>query len=215
MIYIYRTIENAKVPHTNRLVSMVENKEGGRICRFTPVGRSYLPLNLKELLDALICVSEALVAMHALGIMHRDIRWANVFHNTSRNDNIRNLQPEPELLTSSHEWTLFDFEFAALVPQTAFEAHTLTPGNHAPEMVNTEDHEVHSEHGLPVDIWGLGYLLQHSYVDVPASHASELQKLRNDCLNKIPIDRPAAAHCLEVFLALKEKPPSTEKDMLV
>jgi len=76
MISMYTAIAN--VPHTEKLVSTEETvqPDGNKsvICIFKPVGRSYLPENICELLDALVCVSKALVDIHALGIMHRDIK---------------------------------------------------------------------------------------------------------------------------------------------
>jgi hypothetical protein len=51
-----------------------------RIVQFAPVGRSYLPETFDELMDALICVGETLVALGAIDIMHCGIRWANIFH---------------------------------------------------------------------------------------------------------------------------------------
>jgi hypothetical protein len=221
MIQIYQAIEKAHVPHTDRLVSVVmeDNPGGGGghswICQFAPVGRSYLPENLQELLEALICVCESLVVLHAAGIMHRDIRWANVFHaltTTTANDNDHH-SPETAF---SNEWILFDFEFAAFCPQPAFGAHTLTPGNHAPEMINTDDDEmIRSEyHDTAVDIWGLGYLIQQAHVDIPLSHANDMETLQRAALQKDPTSRPTAAHCLDILRALQERPCSTEKDVV-
>jgi len=221
MIQIYQAIEKAKVPHTDRLVSVVtqENVNGKtRICKFAPIGRAYLPLNLEELLDALVCVCEALVVMHAIGIMHRDIRWANVFHaflsdNKATTTTTATTSGVSDQETFSREWFLFDFEFAAIAPQPAFAAHTLTPGNHAPEMVNKDD-EIHSEHhDMAVDIWGLGYMIEHAEVDIPVSHFADLQKLQIATLQDDPNCRPSALHCLEVLRALQLRPTSTEKDV--
>ena len=136
MVGIYRAIERASVPHTDRLVAVREEKDGNNdtgsktVCWFAPVGRSYLPENLRELLDALICVAEALVALHAINVVHRDIRWANVLRalaegsSSSRNDN--------NAVSFSNEWALFDFEYAAYAPQPAFPAHTLARGESCP-----------------------------------------------------------------------------------
>mmetsp|Transcript_18568 Transcript_18568/g.35301 ORF Transcript_18568/g.35301 Transcript_18568/m.35301 type:complete len:517 (+) Transcript_18568:136-1686(+) len=203
MIDMYGALEKAKIPHTDRLVS-VEHDRDRTICKFAPVGRTYPPMNIEELLDALICVSETLIAMHSLGIMHRDIRWANIFHAIQGGSS----QNDPVYFT--REWVLFDFEFAAMAPQSAFAAHTLTPGNHAPEMVDT-DSETHSEsHGTAVDIWGLGYLMQHAFVDVPVSHKSDLEQLQSDCLETNPTLRPKATECLERLLSLQARPRSKE-----
>ncbi|KAL0592614.1 hypothetical protein ABG067_000178 [Albugo candida] len=43
-----------------------------------PVGFTKLPRNDLELIPALICVARALVGLHALGYVHRDIRWPNI-----------------------------------------------------------------------------------------------------------------------------------------
>jgi Protein kinase domain len=201
MIDVYNILEKADVPHTDRLVSVEEVDDGEtKICNFAPIGRSYLPENLDEMLDALICVAEALVALHALKIMHRDIRWANVFH-------VHNGK------SFTKEWILFDFEFAAVAPQRAFGAHTLTPGNHAPEMVDTEQCHHTESHDTAVDIWGLGFLILHANVDIPASHLLDLQQLRADCLHWVPGSRPSAKACLEILRELKARPCSPEKEI--
>lgn len=208
MIDIYQAMGDAQVPYSDRVVSVVQGEvDHKRIVRFAPVGRSYLPENVQELLDALICVVKALLALGKLGIMHRDIRWANVFHA---------LQDDGS--TFSNEWYLFDFEYAAYSPQEAFPAHTLTPGNHAPEMMLHYDHtasETMEEdkppsepHDIAVDIWGLGYLIQHAHVDIPASLAPALLALQQECLQDHPKARPTARQCLERLEALKAKPLS-------
>lgn len=200
MIDIYLVLEKANVPHTDRLASVKKLEDKTTICQFNPIGRSYLPENLDELLCALICVAEALVAMHSLHIVHRDIRWANVFHA---------LSPDREGFTN--EWVLFDFEFAAWAPQPAFASHTLTPGNHAPEMVDT-DLEHHSQtHGAAVDVWGLGYLMKHAHVDIPASHEVALEQLQGDCLQADPKQRPTAEECLDRLKKLIALPKSNDK----
>lgn len=219
MISIYQALKDNNVPHTDRLLS-VEEHNGERYCQFGPVGRSYLPQNVTELMEALVCVCEALVAMHAVGIMHRDIRWANVFHAFPTDDMSEHENPENEL-DRSHEWVLFDFEFAAFAPQPAFAAHTLTPGNHAPCMVlhdeldgDMEYSQKHPEHGLAVDIWGVGLLLQSAAVDIPVSHAVDLSNLQAQCLNANPADRPSAVKCLAWLRNLQQRPVSTEKEFL-
>lgn len=206
MIVMYQAIED--VPHTDKLVSVQykNTNDGGKtciVCQFSPIGRSYLPENLVELLDALVCVAEALSAIHSRGIMHRDIRWANVFHAFS------DASCAAGSYEFTREWFLFDFEFAAISPQPAFAAHTLTPGNHAPEMTDSSA----SSHTTAVDIWGLGYLIHHANVDVPVSHAALLADLKDRCLQGDPLMRPSADDCLRTLLSLQDLPQSHEKDI--
>jgi serine/threonine protein kinase len=193
MIQIYQTISN--VPHVDRLVSVSLStdslhKTEATICTFEPVGRAYLPINWTELLDALVCIAEALVGLHALHIMHRDIRWANVLHVVQDGQFTR-------------EWALFDFEFACVAPQPALEIGTLTPANHAPEMVNTVQVSHTEMHDTAVDIWGLGYLMEHAFVDCPREHKTAFAQLQKQCLQVNPRQRPQAYECLEQLRALQ------------
>lgn len=202
MIRIYGAIKDV-VPHTDQLVSITKETTDDNnetiLCQFHPVGRSYLPENTTELLDALVCITEALVELHAQGIMHRDIRWSNVL-NCLENG------------TFTREWILFDFEFAAYSPQAHLAAHTLVVENHAPEMSDTTNEEM--LHTTAVDIWGLGYLIQHAYVDVPKSHASDLNELQRDCMQESPSDRPDATACLSRLRTLQARPESSEKSVV-
>ena len=198
MIRIYQTMQAAGVPHTDRLVSVThkyDHNDPSRrvtICQFAPIGRAFLPLEWNELLDALICVAETLVALHAIDIAHRDIRWSNVFHAL---DNTTNT----ETLSYTREWVLFDFEFAAVGPQSALGVGSLTPGNHAPEMVDTAS-------WTAVDIWGLGYLLEHAYVDIPDEFADDVRDFKEQCLHVDPCRRPSASACLEVLQSFRHRP---------
>jgi hypothetical protein len=215
MIRIYQTMKDAQVPYTDHIESVVEDTgdfevtgNRRRIIQFAPIGRTYLPENLIELLDALICVTKTLVSLGKLGIMHRDIRWANVFHAF---DGLSHANKE---LSFTSEWVLFDFEYAAFAPQEAFPAHTLTPGNHAPEMILKADEDNDfcekplKPHDVAVDIWGLGFLIQHAEVDIPESHAAEMVEMTCHCLQENPKDRPTAEECLGRLESLRAKPAS-------
>eukprot|EP00797_Seminavis_robusta_P012366 Sro195_g083140.1 Has 429 Blast hits to 424 proteins in 112 species Archae - 2 (248) ;mRNA; r:31579-32322 len=214
-------LDVAQVPHTDRLISAKEDKTSAIVCNFAPVGRSYLPQDVDELVDALICVCEALVVLHKRGVMHRDIRWANVFHTFAVD-----AEHSGEKVTKadrgraslfSREWVLFDFEFAAWAPQPPFGAHTLTPGNHAPEMVESEGSgqaQTGQSHDVKVDIWGLGFLLQTANVDIPKSHLSALQNIQADCIQTNPVNRPSALQCIGVLKELQAKPRSSDKDVV-
>lgn len=191
MISIYQSIQD--VPFTDRLVSV--NKQGDSTsCKFAPIGRTYLPQDTSELLDALECVAQALVMLHKQNIMHRDIRWANVFHALK------------DTTSFKRKWILFDFEFAAISPQPVLPTHSLTPGNHAPEMISDAQDGVHT---AAVDIWGIGYLLANCYVDL----SPELLQLQNDCMNSNPDQRPTAQECLARIQKLQSSKQKIEQTM--
>nr|CCA16467.1 AlNc14C22G2241 [Albugo laibachii Nc14] len=46
--------------------------------KLEPVGFTKAPSSDLELIAALICVARALIGLHALGCVHRDIRWPNI-----------------------------------------------------------------------------------------------------------------------------------------
>ena len=212
MVAIYQQMAQARVPHVDCLVSVVRHADKGSTtrttCQFTPVGRAYQPLDWNELLDALVCVAEALVALHALNIMHRDIRWANVMHVLDASSS------EPTTCNAdttvfTREWILFDFEFAAKSPQPAVPHLTAT--NHAPEML---DRAESFQHDTAVDIWGLGYLMQQAMVDIPASHAANFAALQTACLHSDPTQRPTAVECLNELQRFQAMPASHELDFV-
>jgi hypothetical protein len=235
MVDIYHTLMAHKVPHVDQLLK-VERQQGRTkrgnddndthtystkscsttttttTCCFGPIGRNYMPLNVEELLDALVCIAEALVAVHGLGLMHRDIRWANVFHafqsSSSPYDDNYKKNPTAALLFSN-EWILFDFEYAAISPQPSFGKYTLTSSNHAPEMFTTTVADIHT---TAVDIWALGYLIQTANVDLPKSHAVDLERLRMNCMEEDAEQRPNATGCLETLRLLKARKRSNEKE---
>jgi serine/threonine protein kinase len=166
----------------------------------------------------LYCVGETLVALSKIGIMHRDIRWANVFHALD-DENNNGEQQQQQTPSFTREWILFDFEYAAFSPQNAFPAHTLTPGNHAPEMILHGNNDTttavgqEQKHDTAVDIWGFGYLIQHSMVNIPESHFDDIKQLQDDCIETNPTDRPTAIECLERICILQARPQSKEKDL--
>ena len=248
MIGVYNMLEAHKVRHTDKLFHAREEKEGNKqgynsniviggmplkstttttTCFFGPIGRSYPPKDIHELLDALVCVAETLVAIHNLGIMHRDIRWGNIFHALKYNDND---DPSDDVMMGAtgqerngkgsavftNEWVLFDFEFAAISsPQPSFGKYTLTTTNNAPEMFTSSfaNSETYPQHTVAVDIWALGYLIQTANVDIPSSHKNDLETLRQDCMAEDPKQRPSADQCLETLRNLYFRKCSGETDL--
>jgi serine/threonine protein kinase len=195
MVADYRMLVAHNVPHTDQLISVEERTKRGVgiqtitliCCSFGPIGRTYQPRNLEEMLDALVCVVEVLVSVHSMGWMHRGIRCDNVFH-AFENDDASNKKAFSK-----------DFEFAARSPQQSFGKYTITTGNHAPEMFARKA----NTHSAAVDIWGLRYLIQIANINVALSHADDLQILMIACLEDDPEKRPKAEQCLETLRMLK------------
>lgn len=93
-------------------------------------------LDSVNVLAAIQHVIEAVAQLHARGIIHRDIRWANVMYSrtTSR-----------YVLIDFDEYALLDADGKA--PGVA----RLDPTTHAPN--------IGERHGREVDIWSIGYLI--------------------------------------------------------
>ncbi|OWZ17872.1 Serine/threonine protein kinase [Phytophthora megakarya] len=113
-----------------------------------PIGLLAPPENTQQLLMALRDILNALVAMHAINLMHRDLSWKNVLK-----------------YSDGDKWFLIDFDEGASSP--AAKVTHLKAESHAPEILSS------SSHTVKVDIWSMGYLLETSPVqDLP----SELER---------------------------------------
>ncbi|CAI5709419.1 unnamed protein product [Peronospora farinosa] len=135
----------------------------------SPLGRPVAPKNVHQLLTALRDILKALVAMHAIKIMHRDLRWPNVLKYQDKGD----------------KWFLIDFDDAALSP--ASKVNHLRAETHAPEVLL-------SSHTVKVDIWSVGYLLRTSNIrNLPA----KLITMKEKCLQENPMQRPTAVSLLK------------------
>ncbi|CAG8700430.1 14701_t:CDS:2, partial [Ambispora leptoticha] len=133
--------KNIKKTFTNRTESdeRVEKLRNLGVVYLGPKGMSVKPKNQKELLEAVVCILEALVAMHGGDdpIFHQDIRWPNIIR-------LPGASNEPS------KWILIDWDEAD-GPPTQPATHLATE-NHAPEVFQ-KDH--HGE----VDIWSVGELI--------------------------------------------------------
>ncbi|KAG2940102.1 hypothetical protein PC118_g25946 [Phytophthora cactorum] len=68
--------------------------------KLAPIGLLSPPENVHQLLTALRDILKALVALHAINLMHRDLRWENVLKYAGEGD----------------KWFLIDFDEGASSP---------------------------------------------------------------------------------------------------
>ncbi|XVF12397.1 hypothetical protein REPUB_Repub08aG0114500 [Reevesia pubescens] len=148
---------------------------------FKPRGCKFKPVNCDQLVEALKYVTKALVALHDLCFMHRDLCWDKVLRRSDR----------------ENEWFVCGFDEAVGAPQ--IYPHTgAGPGaeaseKHAPEMGR-------GLHGVKVDVWGLGQLIKTcGLTNMPKM----LRELQNRCLDQNPEQRPTAADCYHHLLQVQ------------
>ncbi|MCO5593195.1 hypothetical protein L7F22_047202 [Adiantum nelumboides] len=192
---MYEVLAEQRIPFAERLVRCDEMRLS---LDFKPRGEPLRPTSVEGLLQALKCVCTALVALHNVSLMHRDVRWENVMKR-------RDIQEE-------EQWFLIDFDDAVFASASAsastsalspppredpafhfYFPHRLSPTHHAPEMSR-------GMHGLKVDVWGLGYLIHTcALLDLP-SHLHDLQ-LR--FMDPDPNLRPSIDDCLYLLVQLQ------------
>lgn len=130
---VYHLLRIKKVPRTDKLVYF-----SNTTVILSPRGTANMPKTEEELLEALICVLEALKSLHqAPALFHRDIRWPNVIR----------------CLDDPHSWFLIDWEDAA-APPTKAQPH-FDKLSHSPKIFT-------DGHGPEVDLWGVGELISRS-----------------------------------------------------
>ncbi|KAH9095997.1 hypothetical protein Ae201684P_010201 [Aphanomyces euteiches] len=176
---IYNEMKQHQVPNVDSLIGT-----GRNYVLLSPVGeciskdKKRNPKNVTELLQALVSVLEALVVLHSMGWMHRDIRWANVVKKKE-----------------SSEWFLIDFDDAAKSPKQNNPSEHLTRQEHAPEIY--ED----GSHTTSVDIWAVGNLIfrwNHSRPEVLDNFGLRL-------VDENPEKRPKAGEVLKKIKAMLDK----------
>jgi hypothetical protein len=141
----------------------------------TPVCLSEPPKNEAELRSAVNCVLTALVALHGIRYVHRDIRWENV------------------LKSGTNSWLLADFEEAAeagqpLNPGTRNEAEL-----HLPQEVLRPPHRYTAKS----DVWAVGKLMEKWASDTDTNLSVGMKSFMDRLLKEKQADRPTA----EVALA--------------
>ncbi|XAR66186.1 Cyclin-dependent kinase [Bertholletia excelsa] len=149
---------------------------------FKPRGCKLKPTNCDQLVEALKHVTKALVALHDLCFMHRDLGWDKVMRRIDR----------------ENEWFVSGFDEAVGAPQI-YPHGAAASGRHAPEMGR-------GLHGVKVDVWGVGQLVKTcGLVGVPKM----LRELQNRCLDHNPEQRPTAADCYHHLLQLQSSLSAT------
>ncbi|KAL3524210.1 hypothetical protein ACH5RR_017044 [Cinchona calisaya] len=169
---IYEFLDH-RIPHVEFIVRSSE-KDLGLV--FKPRGCKIKPTNCDQLIEALKQVTKALVALHDLSFMHRDLGWEKVMKRSDR----------------ENEWFITGFDEAVGAPQI-YPHGGAASGRHAPEMGR-------GLHGVKVDVWGVGQLVKTcGLVAVPKL----LRELQNRCLDHNPEQRPTAADCYHHLLQLQ------------
>ncbi|KAI3757540.1 hypothetical protein L6452_05080 [Arctium lappa] len=178
-----------RIPHSEYICQSSERELS---LSFKPRGCKLKLSNFEQLVEALKHVTKALVALHDLSFMHRDLCWDKVMRRSDR----------------ENEWFVIGFDEAASAPQiyppqqevgvvAAAAATTVGGGGggrQAPEMKGR------GMHGVKVDVWGVGQMLKTcGLVGLPKA----LKELQNRCLDQNPEQRPTAADCYHHLLQLQ------------
>ncbi|CAN6860737.1 unnamed protein product [Brassica oleracea] len=179
-----------RVPHAEHLNSAREKELS---LSFKPRGVRVKPCNVDQLIESLMCVTRALVALHDLSFMHRDMRWENVMRSA-----------EMTTTTSDAEWFVCGFDEAAESPQlnphrSMDEEEEEENGRQAPEMER-------GLHAVKVDVWGVGYMIKTcGLTNVPKM----LRELQGKCLEPNQENRPTAADCFHHLLQVQSASSSS------
>ncbi|XP_031256857.1 uncharacterized protein LOC116114857 [Pistacia vera] len=171
-----------RIPHSE---SIYRSSEKDLALVFKPRGCKFKPTSFDQLVEALKYVTKALVALHDLSFMHRDLSWDKVMRRSDR----------------ENEWLVCGFDEAVGAPQIYPHgvAGVEARGRHAPEMGR-------GLHGVKVDVWGVGHLVKTCGLsNVPKM----LRELQIRCLDQNPEQRPTAADCYHHLLQLQSSLSAT------
>ncbi|KAL0886442.1 hypothetical protein Bca101_010425 [Brassica carinata] len=178
-----------RVPHAEHLDGAREKELS---LSFKPRGIRVKPCNVDQLIESLMCVTRALVALHDLSFMHRDMRWENVMRSA-----------ETTTPTSDADWIVCGFDEAAespqLNPHRSMGEEEEENGRQAPEMER-------GLHAVKVDVWGVGYMIKTCGLsNVPKM----LRELQGKCLEPNQESRPTAADCFHHLLQVQSASTSS------
>ncbi|XP_054781739.1 uncharacterized protein LOC129288919 [Prosopis cineraria] len=177
---IYEILDH-RIPHAEFIFRSCE-KDLNLV--FKPRGCKIKPENCEQLVEALKYVTKALVALHDLSFMHRDLGWDKVMRRCDR----------------ENEWFVCGFDEAVGAPQLypymvagGAGGEGAARGRHAPEMGR-------GLHTVKVDVWGVGYLIKTSSL---SGLPKMLRELQNRCMEQNAEQRPTAADCYHHLLQLQ------------
>ncbi|KAL3662985.1 hypothetical protein V7S43_011928 [Phytophthora oleae] len=177
---VYGQMERAGAPNVDHLTALRFQKKS---LVFEPRGTDKKPSTLLDLFTALRDVLEALVALHRLGWIHRDIRWSNVTR--QRNDGFL---------------VLIDFADAATSPQPSSTGQHLSVEEHAPEIFVEN-----GKHTTAVDIWAVGFLIESCGLERGKwQDSAERSSFCEWLMAKDPTARPSAEGALAELVALEK-----------
>jgi len=140
--HIYSLIADRNIKYCDRKVTLtttVTKKENYIRLKLQPVGYVSRPTDRNGVIRWLWCIATALKGLHALNIIHRDIRWPNI---------MRYLPGDSKM-----DWFLIDFTDAYIPDYPDPRKLGGKKGNHSPHVNSFPcSHQV--------DMWGLGHALQ-------------------------------------------------------
>ncbi|KAI6145599.1 hypothetical protein BKA82DRAFT_995780 [Pisolithus tinctorius] len=128
---IYGILKDKSIPNTDMLVRAQTDA-----VVLVPRGTPQEPGTENELRECLVCVLDALVALHHIPLYHRDIRWSNVIRT----------------IDDRSKWILIGWDDAA-VPPTQALSFAREREHHSPAIFR-------DGHGEEVDIWAVGRLIR-------------------------------------------------------
>ncbi len=176
---LYADIKTHNVLFTTRAERITVKRGNELHLRITPLALQVKPQSEAELKACVLCLLQALEGLHALGWVHRDIRWPNV-------------------LKTESAWILSDFENSDRVNSQVRwvnEALPLEVRNGAPYLRSA-------------DMYQIGHLLEDFEVDrfiqSPVARA-----FSDKCLDAEPTRRPTAERALQDPWLLADSVPSS------
>ncbi|CAE8711204.1 unnamed protein product, partial [Polarella glacialis] len=123
-----------------------------------------------ELMPCLAQVSTGLAYLHSRGVMHRDMKSANVFlqHDLPPAERLQAVTKEDFLDLPLHELRAKLGDFGAAKAAERAQTPVQTPQFMAPEVCRQE-----APYGLEADLWGFGSLL-HELLELSVPYGQEL-----------------------------------------